>query len=480
MSLTSLTFLLAFAGVLAVYHLLQRPSRQNIWLLLVSYAFCATWSGRLTVYMLALTLGNYAVAHLTRRGDRGRRGWLWLGVSLNILGLILFKYTRFFLPEFRGWLADIGQTSQMTMGLSIVMTLGLSYVALQGIAYQVDVYTGRLAPTRRLLDFAVYLIYFPKFIAGPLERPAPFLDQLARSRPATAVAWSRSLGWVALGLVRKVVIADSLATVIPANGWAVWNGVTPPEILVWLMLYAFMLYNDFAGYTDIARGVSGLLGLELSPNFRQPYFARTLAEYWERYHISLTHWLRDYIYLPLSLRLRRRTGRVAGFFALFAPPVVTMLVSGLWHGISPNMVLWGLLHGLYLFGGRWLAQRRGRAATPDVWPWWRQGLGMLRVYGLTVLAFAFFRIDLLFTLAALRGPSLFSVSLLPGWWVIGPVLMSLVLDWGQARAATQPQPDAALRPGLSPAQALAWATALLLVIAAGVANGGAPFVYQGF
>ncbi len=175
---------------------------------------------------------------------------------------------------------------------------------------------------------------------------------------------ARSTGMIVLGLVRKVVIADSLAVAIPRNGWFVWNGVGVPELGVWLLLYVFMLYNDFAGYTDIARGVSGLFGIELSPNFRQPFFAHKLSDYWNRYHMTLTHWLRDYVYMPISHVLQRRR-----ILLLVLPPMMTMIVSGLWHGVSMNMLLWGGLHGLFLAVERIVSSRRKLQPTQlPRWP----------------------------------------------------------------------------------------------------------------
>ncbi len=481
MSMTTLTFLLAVAVAALIAGRLPRP-RHNQWLLLLSILFCAAWSGRLLLFLLGVTLINHFLGRRVRdpAGQQPRRGWLRLGVLLNLASLVVFKYTRFFFPEFRGLLADIGLEPQLSFGLSVVMVLGLSYVALQGIAYLVDVAHGRVAPAS-LPDLALYLIYFPKLLAGPIERPASFLNQLTQPHPVNI---GRSAGQIGVGLFRKLVIADSLALVIPANGWQVWNGAPAVEVVVWLMLYSFMLYNDFAGYTDIARGVSGLFGIELTPNFRQPYFARNLTEYWDRYHITLSHWLRDYIYLPLSLRLRQRAARRAerrapagapfrpGLAYLALPPLLTMAASGLWHGLSPNMLIWGLLHGLYLFVERW---RRGDAATPpDAWPRWRQLVGMARVYLLTVVAFAFFRLDLLFTLDVLRPPSPFTLSLMPGLWVLAPVFLSLWLDKVEATGL----PLGARWP--EPVRAVGLALALLLIVAASLVNAGPPFIYQGF
>lgn len=467
---SNILYLVGFVILSAVIHSLLPRKQQNVWLLLVSIGFGVLWSGRLVLFLLALTLINFVVGQQLPTTTTKKRGLLWAGIAANIATLILFKYTRFFFADFTGLLADIGLEPSMSFGLQIVVALGLSYVALQGIAYLVDVSTGRLEPCHDLVEFALYLVYFPKLVSGPLERAEKFLPQLANRRVIHESALIHSVGLIALGLLRKVVIADSLAVAIPQNGWMVWNGVTVTELAAWLVLYAFMLYNDFAGYTDIARGVSGLFGIELSPNFRQPFFARNLSEYWNRYHMTLTGWLRDYIYLPLSRKLQHRQRVV-----LFLPPLVTMIVSGLWHGVSMNMVLWGVLHGIFLAVERVIATK-WKTSPPSQWAIGWQAVGVVRVFLLTLLAYAFFRIDLLFTLQLFRGPALFDISLMPGVWVLGFILASLVIDGLQYRGENEVVWQGWSRFAQSAAVALAMSVVLLVASV----NISAPFVYQGF
>lgn len=466
----NILYLVVFVCFCVGVHSLLPRRQQNLWLLGMSLGFCTLWSGRLVLFLLALTLINFVVGQQLPIANLKKRWVLWSGIAANIGMLILFKYTRFFFTDFTGLLADIGLEPTMSFGLQIVVALGLSYVALQGIAYLIDISTGRLEPSRNPIDFALYLVYFPKLVSGPIERAEKFLPQLAARRVINESTLIHSSGLIALGLVRKVVIADSLAVAIPQNGWMVWNGVTVFELGAWLILYAFMLYNDFAGYTDIARGVSRLFGIELSPNFRQPFFSRNLSEYWNRYHITLTAWLRDYIYLPLSRRLQHRPTLI-----LLLPSLATMVVSGLWHGISVNMVLWGVLHGVFLTGERVIAAKR-KTSPPSQWSMGWQTVGVFRVFLLTVAAYAFFRIDLLFTLNLFRGPALFEISLLPGIWVLGFILASLAVDWLQHRGEN----EVVWHRWPRFAQSAALAAAISAVLFVASVNISAPFVYQGF
>jgi alginate O-acetyltransferase complex protein AlgI len=204
-------------------------------------------------------------------------------------------------------------------GLQILVPLGLSFYVLQTISYLVDVYRGQLKAERNWMNFALYLAYFPKIIAGPIERARSFLPKLAPARIVDNSMISRGVSLIFVGMVRKLLIADTLTAFILPDVFEVPAKYTPPELIGWLVIYAFALYNDFAGYTDIVRGISGLFGIELSSNFRVPYFSRNFTEFWSRWHITLSEWLRDYIYFPLSRALgRRNPGRrdLASWFCL--------------------------------------------------------------------------------------------------------------------------------------------------------------------
>ncbi len=467
-----------FAGfvllVLAVYYLLPRRP-QNYWLLLVSYLFYLTWAWEFGAALLALTLVNYALGRRLQAAGRWQRSWLWAGIGFNLLALAFFKYNDFFVPKILSLLGRLDLQIEAG-GLNILMPIGLSFLALQAISYLIDVARGRLEASTDPVDFALYLAYFPKLLSGPIERARTFLPVLAQERVVDNAALARSLGLILVGLARKMVIADSLARMIPSQVFEPPIHTGAPALTYWLLAYAFYIYNDFAGYTSIMRGVSGLFGIQLSPNFRQPYFARSFTEFWNRWHISFSHWLRDYIYFPLSRALRRKFPKPEHPLNVILPPVVTMLASGLWHGAAWPMLVWGGLHGVYQVVERLPLLWGAALRPPQERPRWRQGLGMLVVFGLAALAWVPFRLDLPLAVDYWRGMLNWSVLQPPDGRLVVVVVLALGLDWMQSR-----REDGLVFLGWPrPVRAALLAAALLAIFFVAQADVGAPFVYQGF
>jgi D-alanyl-lipoteichoic acid acyltransferase DltB (MBOAT superfamily) len=442
----------AFVGfvlaTLAVYYAL--PWRgQQWWLLACSYLFCLTWGWTSALVLVGVTAVDFAIA--LRLPSR----WLLrAGVAGNILALVAFRHV------------DLAGRAGPWAGI------GLSFYALQGISYLIDVQRGDLVATRDPVVFALYMAYFPKLLAGPIERARTFLPDLARARDVDDAVVARSVTLIVIGLVRKIVIADPLAVLIPPSAFT--TPAMSGALAVCIVTYAFALYNDFAGYTSLVRGVSGLFGIELSPNFATPFFARNFTEFWSRWHSTLSHWLRDYIYLPLSRALLRRKLSRYNVANIVLPPLVSMLICGAWHGPGWNMLVWGGLHGTYLAGERLL--RLGRVAPPPHRrrPW-RQALGMAVVFTLAVFAAIPFRMDIGVSIAFLR-----ALLTWRGWGAPDPRIVLLLavglsLDWTQYRTG-----DEAVFlgwPRLVRASLLAAAVAALLLVPY---DSRAPFVYQGF
>lgn len=473
--------LVAFvAGVLLVYYPL--PTRaQNYWLLLASYVFCVAWSPWFALLLAALTLANYIIARgMGARGperhpprETARRRWLWLGIGINVAALLAFKYADWYVAD----LAELLRRSGLPVAidaLQLLIPLGLSFYSLQAISYLVDVSRGQLAPETDLGVWALYMAYWPKLVAGPIERARAFLPALKQPRVVDNELAARSLALIVAGLWRKLVVADTLAAMIPANAFSPgaspgWNGI------LWLAAYYFFLYNDFAGYTSIVRGVSGLFGIELSANFAAPFFARSFSEYWTRWHITLSNWLRDYIFMPLSRGLLRRNPSPHNLANLALPPVLTMLASGVWHGGTPNMLLWGGLHGLYLMVERIPAFWRPHVPMHSRSPY-RQGLGMLVVFGLTLVALVPFVMDIQ-AVPAFWGELLqVDRAFVMDWRVAVLVLSSLTLDWAQYHFKDE---VVFLRLPL-PARASLLAGALIVMFLLTRSDTGVPFVYRGF
>jgi D-alanyl-lipoteichoic acid acyltransferase DltB (MBOAT superfamily) len=450
---------LAFAGfvlvALAVYYLV--PARlQRPWLLLASYAFCASWGASFALVLLVLTGVNYGLGLGLRAEGRVRRPLLYLGLALDLLPLLAWKHVPV-------WYPTIGQ---------LLVPVGLSFYTLQAIGYLLDVARGQLVPERNFVRFALYLAWFPKLLAGPFERPRVFFGRLDRPRPLDDDTLAQAATLIALGLVRKLVLADPLAAMIPPATFT--GSVQATGLAPWLLVYAVSLYNDFAGYTSLVRGVSLLFGIELSPNFASPFFARSFAEFWNRWHISLSSWLRDYIYLPLSRAcLRRRLSR-RNVPNLVLPPLATMLASGLWHGPGWHMLVWGALHGTYLAAEQLVSLGRSAVAR-DRQPWWRQAVGAIVVFAFVTLAIIPFRMDLPVAARFLDG-----LCTWRGWMPldarIALILPSFWLDWMESRGANERAFLAA--PRLVRAGLLAAAVLATFLVTRG--DLVAPFTYQGF
>jgi alginate O-acetyltransferase complex protein AlgI len=391
MTITSLHYVIFIALALAVYYLLPRRP-QNFWLLFVSYVFIVSWDWTFAAVLGMVTSINFLLARRLRIKDQGQSGLLWLGIGFNVLILVFFRAAGFFLPELKAVLSSLGLSTQAG-GLQILVPLGLSYYTLQIISYLVDVFRGQLKPESDFVDFALYLAYFPKLLAGPIERARTFLPKLAQPRRVDNRVIAQSVMLIFVGLVRKLMIADTLTASFLPDVFEIPAKYSPPELVFWMVIYAFALYNDFAGYTDIIRGISGFFGIELSPNFRAPYLSRNFTEFWQRWHITLSEWLRDYVYYPISRAWSRSKSKYRKPANLVVPPLITMLVSGMWHGFSLNMILWGGLHGLYLIVERMPSLWRP-IVPPQHQPFWRQWLGIVVVFSLVILAWVPFRWEL--------------------------------------------------------------------------------------
>lgn len=474
MSITSLEFAGFVVLTLFVYYLLPRRP-QNVLLLGASYVFYISWSGWYALVLAVLTLVNFALAPRLRREAQPRRALLWIGIGINLLALAIFKYESFFVPDLRAALNTWGVETGIG-GVDFLLPVGMSFYIVAVISYLIDVYRGQMDACRDLVDFALYMAYFPRLLSGPIERAREFLPRLAAPRFVDNEVLSRSFALIVIGVVRKIVLADTLFAMLPPDLWQEPRKYSSPQLIAYLLVYAFALYNDFAGYTGVVRGVSGLFGITLSPNFNIPYFARNLSEFWNRWHITLSHWLRDYIYFPTSRVLLRRNPTLTNVPNIFIPPLLTMLASGLWHGPGWGMLLWGALHGLYLIVERLLALWHP-VGPPHVQPWWRQGIATLIVFGLVLLAWVPFRAPDVSTaldywqgmvnLSNLSRPSLrILIILIPAFW----------LDWVQYRRTDE---LVFLRwPRL--VQATLLAIAILAIFLMSQADTGAPFVYQGF
>jgi alginate O-acetyltransferase complex protein AlgI len=476
MEIVALQFGAFVLAALVVYYLLPKQA-QNYWLLLVSYIFCITWAWQFAAVMLLVTSANFLLSHRVNLAEGRRRRWLWLAIGLNGLALIIFRTADFYVPQLLSLLSQSPADAE-TGALQILVPIGLSYYVLELISYQADVYRGLITPVKDPVDFALYIAYFPKLLAGPIETARSFLPKLAQQRVVDNELLGRSAALIIIGAGRKLIVADTLTAAIPWDVFEAPSNFGAPDLWLWLIVYGFALYNDFAGYTNIVRGVSGLFGIELSPNFAAPYFARNFTELWNRWHITLSQWLREYIFFPLSRALlRRKPGRFHPL-NITIPPLATMLVSGLWHGFSVHMLLWGGLHGVYLIGDR-LASIRGPIVPVQKRPLWRQIVGAMIVFILVMLAWVTFRLEVPLAIEFWR--TLFTW----GNWgiryrriilVVPLITLVLILDWLQQRE----QDELFILRWPRPVQAAVYSVTIFLVVLLIQPSDGEPFVYQGF
>jgi alginate O-acetyltransferase complex protein AlgI len=365
----SLDFVVFFLVTLAVYWTL--PHRwQNWWLLVTSYLFYGyvhPWF--LTLILLSTSIDYWAALRM-EDDPAHRKRYLWVSIASNMGMLGFFKYFNFFAANVSQVLATMGLALSPPV-LTVLLPVGISFFTFQALSYTVDVYRGNLQARRSFVDVATFVALFPQLVAGPIERASHLLPQVERARRFSVDAARTGLLLIAWGYFKKLVIADTVG--ITAN--KVFSLDAPSFYLLWAGVFAFglQIYADFSAYSDIARGTARWLGFDLMLNFDQPYFARGPRDFWARWHISLSTWFRDYVYVPLG-------GSRRGFTRELGNIMLTFLLSGLWHGASWNYVFWGAYHGLLLVGSR-VATR----FLPKPGPVLAQGLVPLRIAGTFLL-----------------------------------------------------------------------------------------------
>jgi alginate O-acetyltransferase complex protein AlgI len=472
MVFNSLTFLIFFAIVLAIHNLPLSWRTRKLNLLIASYLFYAAWNPPFVVLLWISTIADWlAAAGMGRAATRARRR-LWLALSLTVnFGLLgFFKYGGFAVRNFGALLHALGIAYQPAAP-DFILPVGISFYTFQTLSYTLDVYRGTLRPASSLLDFSLYVTFFPQLVAGPIVRAADFLPQLRTPRIVTAdhVGWGLSL--LLIGLAQKVILADAclapvvdkvFASAAQASGLDAWVGV---------LSFSAQIFFDFAGYSTCAIGAAHCFGFVLMDNFRCPYGAVGFSDFWRRWHISLSTWLRDYLYISLG---GNRRGRLRTGVNLMA----TMLLGGLWHGASWMFVIWGGLHGLYLLAERLVRHlSSGRRFTLRGPARWLVGVG---TYVLVCVAWVFFRAPDLGTAArllhtmAMGGPNNLWIGELQAGTALLIVLGMLAWHW-LMRDRTL---EELLTRAPWPARSLALAT---LVLALCVTHGdGRAFIYFQF
>lgn len=340
MLFNSLDFLLFFPIVFVLYWFVFNKSirHQNILILFASYFFYGWWSWKFLILLLINTLLDYYYGIKVAQADRKKaKSFLWLSIINNLGILAVFKYYNFFALEFAKATESIG--FQVNPGLlNVAIPIGISFYTFHGMSYIFDIYARKQKPVSSLVDYAVFVSFFPLLVAGPIERANHFLPQIQKPRKFDYIQAVEGLRLILWGMFKKIVVADNLAPKVnfifsnynELDGGTLWLGA---------IYFAFQIYCDFSGYSDIAIGTSKLLGFELLSNFKYPYFSRNIGEFWKRWHISLSSWFRDYLYIPLG-------GSKNGILKAIRNVFIIFLVSGFWHGANWTYVCWGLIHAL--------------------------------------------------------------------------------------------------------------------------------------
>ena len=350
---------------------------QNLLILAASYFFYGYWDWRFLALILFSTIVDYyaGIGIENAKSVKLKKRFLFLSIGVNIGLLAFFKYFNFFIDSFIEAF-NIAGGSFDPWSLKIILPVGISFYTFQTLSYSIDIYKGKLKPTKDFIGFAAFVSFFPQLVAGPIERASNLLPQFFKERKFDYQNASNGLTLMIYGFFKKVVIADRLAPYVN-NVFDNYTEYNTPTLIIAAVFFSIQIYCDFSGYSLIARGISKMFGFDLMVNFNRPYLAANFSEFWKRWHISLSSWFRDYVYIPLG-------GNRVSTTRVYLNLMIVFLVSGLWHGANWTFVIWGGLHGLYLILNQLKANLKW--STPKIF-------NIVVVYVMVVLAWIFFRAD---------------------------------------------------------------------------------------
>jgi D-alanyl-lipoteichoic acid acyltransferase DltB (MBOAT superfamily) len=389
MFFNSLSFALFLPIVFFLYWLVfnKNKSTQNAVLIIASYYFYSCWDWRFLFLLVFSTLLDYSSGIMIENSlsQSKRKFWLWLTIAINLGFLGVFKYYDFFAESFAELLTGFGFQAHPYL-LELVLPVGISFYTFHGLSYVIDIYYKRIPAECNFIDYSLFVSYFPLLVAGPIERATHLLPQVKVKRIFDFEKAKEGVYQIVWGLVKKIVIADSCATYANAV-FDNYESMNSLSLLLGAVYFAFQIYGDFSGYSDIALGTSKLFGIDLLKNFNYPYFSRDIAEFWRRWHISLSSWFKDYLYIPLG-------GSQGGMWMKVRNTFIIFLVSGFWHGANWTFIVWGLLNAIYFLP--LLLQNKNRSNMGEIVMGWNTSslktiFNILITFALTCFAWIFFR-----------------------------------------------------------------------------------------
>ena len=431
MIFNSIEFLLFLPTVFLLYWFGFKNSikAQNRLIVLASYLFYGWWDWRFLALIAFSTLLDFFIAHTLHASQarKKRRSLLMVSLLVNLGFLGIFKYYNFFIDAFADAFTFFGH--QMAANrLDIILPVGISFYTFQTLSYSIDVYRRKLEPTKDFIAFLAFVSFFPQLAAGPIERASHLLPQLYKKRTfdySKAVDGMRQILW---GLFKKIVIADNCAEFANQifNNSSEMNGST---LVLGAFFFSFQIYGDFSGYSDIAIGTSRLFGIDLMQNFNFPYFSRDISEFWRRWHISLSTWFRDYLYIPLGGSRGSTWGKVRNTFIIF-------IISGFWHGANWTFIVWGALNTIYFLPLLLTSNNRNNLDTiaqGKLLPTIKELLFMLLTFGMTVFAWIFFRAEniehAISYISQIFSSSLFTIPEIQPWKTILLIMFFVLIEW---------------------------------------------------
>lgn len=387
MLFNSISFAIFLPIVFALYWFTKAKKKQNILLMLASYYFYACWDWRFLFLLAFSTFLDYYTGLKIENSENksSKKFWFWLSISVNLGFLGFFKYYNFFADSFADLVSGFGWHASPWV-LQIVLPVGISFYTFHGLSYVIDIYKERIKAEKSWIDYTLFVSFFPLLVAGPIERATHLLPQIKKERSFrydNAVDGLRQILW---GLFKKMVVADNCAYYANMifNDYHQYTGVT---LIFGAVLFAFQIYGDFSGYSDIALGTARLFGFDLLRNFAYPYFSRDIAEFWRRWHISLSSWFRDYLYIPLGGSKGGNWMRIRNTFIIF-------IVSGFWHGANWTFIIWGFLNALFILPSIVLKTNRNNldiVAEGRLFPNIKEIFQLILTFSLASFAWIFFR-----------------------------------------------------------------------------------------